>query len=153
MRRHGCAACNRLRSSSCLLRPHHCHRPLHGPEGGKSPRLRAGRPKNSLVGGARVAHRCGDQCRHFLRNPRRGIRIPQLHLLATGARHDYRANPGQLHFHQTLLRLQGLLDLRISYRPLRRANEERGFSRVPIYTAARIRYAAVCRRHRAHARL
>ena len=152
-RRHGRTARDRYRSSTPLLRPDHFHRPLHGPEGGKSQRLRARRPRNSVVGRARLHHRGGNERRHIFRHAGRRLRASQLHVRAARARHNPRAHSGQLHFHQAVLRLQSLFDLRISHRALRRADEKRGIRCFHDYARARVRRALVCGGDRACAGL
>ena len=89
----------------------------------------------------------------FFGTPGEGFALRNYTYSATCPRHDPRTHPGQLHFHQTLLRLQRLFDLRISHRSVRSADEERSLSRFHIYKAARIRRALVCGSDRARPRL
>src|SRR5213592_4049388 len=76
---------------------------------------------------------------HLFRYAGRRLPRAQLHLFATGARHHSGAHPGQLHFHQALLRLQSLFDLRISHSAFWRADEERRVSYFSGYARAGVR--------------
>ena len=148
-RRHGQSARDRYRGLTSVFYRHHFHRPLHGPEGGEPQRFRARRSRNPVVGRARFDHRGGNERRHLFRYAGRRLPRAQLHLFATGARHHSGAHPGQLHFHQALLRLQSLFDLRISHRAVWRADEKRGIRYFHGYARAGVRCAPVCSGDRA----
>ena len=106
-----------------------------------------------MVGHSRFAHRSRNERGNILRHSGRRLHFSKLHLSPTRAGHDPRAHSRQLHFHQALLRLQSLFDLRIPDRPFRSADEERSLGGVPVHAVARIGRAIVRRRDRASARL
>src|SRR5262249_7631626 len=140
-------------SSALVLRPHYFHRPLHGPEGRKPERLRARRSRNPVVGRARFHHRGGDYRQHLFRYARGSLRIAQLHLLATGARHHSGAHTCWLHFHQALLRLQSLFDLRISHGTVWGTDKECRLGDIFVHARPRVWRATLRCRHRACAGL
>ena len=109
--------------------------------------------RNSLVGHSRLANRRGDECRHFFWHAGGRFHLSKLHLPATRARHHPGSHFGQLHFHQAVLRLQSLFDLRISHRTFRRADEKRRIGDIHVHARSSVRCAAVCSGDRARAGL
>ena len=145
---------DRYRSPAPLFRRHHLHRPLHGPEGRKSQRLRARRSRNSVVGCARFDHRGGNQRRHIFRHAGRRLQRSAITPICSSP-----SAPSSARILVSYIFIKPYYDYKVysiyEYLTARFgvADEKCRFGGFHDHASARVRRAALRRRHRARARL